>query len=174
MNLKILSWNVRGLNDRDKRNQVRYFLKLWGADVICLQETKLDLITRGIVRSLWGIHHVDWVYLGSDGASGGILLMWDRRVVEKIDEAVGLFSVSCKFRCISDQYEWAFSGVYGPQSNRDRRVMWDELSGLATWWGTPWCVGGDFNVIRFPSERSGAEHFTPGMNDFSEFIFSLG
>uniref|UniRef100_A0A2N9GCH1 Reverse transcriptase domain-containing protein n=1 Tax=Fagus sylvatica TaxID=28930 RepID=A0A2N9GCH1_FAGSY len=28
-----------------------------------LGETKLDLITRGIVRSLWGIHHVDWVYL---------------------------------------------------------------------------------------------------------------
>lgn len=105
MNLKILSWNVCGLNDRDKHNQVRYFLKLWGADVICLQETKLDLITRGIVRSLWGIHHVDWVYLGSNGASGGILLMQDRRVVEKIDEAVGLYSVSCKFRCILDQYE---------------------------------------------------------------------
>lgn len=52
--------------------------------------------------------------------------------------------------------------------------MWDELSGLGTWWGIPWCVGGDFNVIRFPSERSGAEHFTPGMIDFSDFIFSLG
>uniref|UniRef100_A0A2N9I2D6 Reverse transcriptase domain-containing protein n=1 Tax=Fagus sylvatica TaxID=28930 RepID=A0A2N9I2D6_FAGSY len=124
--------------------KVRYFLKLWGADVICLQETKLDLITRGIVRSLWGIHHVDWVYLGSDGASGGILLMWDRRVVEKIDEAVGLFSVSCKFRCISDQYEWAFSGVYGPQSNRDRR-----RSGAEHF--TPGMT-----------------------DDFSEFIFSLG
>jgi hypothetical protein len=45
---------------------------------------------------------------------------------------------------------------------------------LATWWGTPWCVGGDFNVTQFPSKRSGAEHFTPGMTDFSEFIFSLG
>ena len=93
--IKLQSWNVRGLNDRDKRHQVRYLLKLWGADVICLQETKLDLITRGIVQSLWGIHHVDWVYLGFEGASGGILLMWDRRVVEKIDEAMGLFSVSC-------------------------------------------------------------------------------
>ena len=48
------------------------------------------------------------MYLGSNGASGGILLMWNRRVVEKIDEAVGLFSVSCKFRSIVDQHEWAF------------------------------------------------------------------
>ena len=129
---------------------------------------------QGIVRSLWGIHHVDGVYLGSNGASGGILLMWDRRVVEKIDEAVGLFSVSCKFRSIADQHEWAFSGVYGPHSDGERRVMWDELAGIASWWGTPWCVGGDFNVIRFPTERLGADQFTPAMNEFSEFIFSLG
>ena len=56
---------------------------------------------------------MDWVYLGSEGALDGILLMWDRRVVEKIDEAVGLFSVACKFQCIEDQHEWAFFGVYG-------------------------------------------------------------
>jgi exonuclease III len=174
MNLKILSWNVRGLNDRDKRHQVRYLIKLWGPDVICLQETKMDIITRGMARSLWGIHHLDWVYLGSEGASGGILLMWDRRVVEKIDEAIGLFSVSCKFKCVEEQNEWAFSGVYGPQTDRERRLMWEELSGLASWWSTSWCLGGDFNVVRFPSERSGADQFTSAMNDFSEFIFSMG
>jgi endonuclease/exonuclease/phosphatase family metal-dependent hydrolase len=77
MNAKILSWNVKGLNERDKRLQVRNLLKFWGADVVCLQETKLYLITRAIVRSLWGIHHIDWLYLGSIGASGGILIMWD-------------------------------------------------------------------------------------------------
>uniref|UniRef100_A0A2N9GE37 Reverse transcriptase domain-containing protein n=1 Tax=Fagus sylvatica TaxID=28930 RepID=A0A2N9GE37_FAGSY len=127
-----------------------------------------------MVRSLWGIHHLDWVYLGSKGASGGILLMWDRRVVEKIDEAIGLFSVSCKFRCVEDQNEWAFSGVYGPQCDRERRLMWEEFSGLDSWWVTPWCLGCDFNVIQFPTERLGADQFTPAMNGFSEFIFSLG
>jgi hypothetical protein len=72
-------------------------LKLWNANIVCLQETKLDFIDRGIVRSLWGIHHVDWLYLGSEGALGGILMMWDRRVVARIDSAVGHFSISCKF-----------------------------------------------------------------------------
>jgi hypothetical protein len=52
--------------------------------------------------------------------------------------------------------------------------MWEELSGLASWWSTPWCLGGDFNVVRFPSERSGADQITSAMNDFSEFIFSMG
>lgn len=52
--------------------------------------------------------------------------------------------------------------------------MWEELFGLANWWDVPWCVRGDFNVVRFPSERLGANQFTPAMNDFFEFIFSLG
>lgn len=75
MNLYIISLIVRGLSERDKRFQVRHLLKLWKADIVCLQKTKLDMVDRGIVRSLWGIHHVDWMYLGFDEALGGILLM---------------------------------------------------------------------------------------------------
>lgn len=52
MNLKIMSWNVRGLNDQNKRLQVHHFLKMWKADIICLQEMKLDVIDRKIVQSL--------------------------------------------------------------------------------------------------------------------------
>ena len=92
------------------------------------------------------------VYLGSDGASGGILLMWDRRVVEKVEEVVGHFSVSCKFKNVDDHFEWAFIGVYGPNSDRDRHLPWEELAGIHSWWNVPWGIGGDFNVVRFPSE----------------------
>ena len=148
-------------------------LKLWNVDIVCLQETKLDFIDRRVVRSLWGIHYVDWLYLGFEGASGGILFLWDRRVVERIDSAVGHY-ISCKFRNVSDQKDWAFSGVYGPNINRERNVMWEELAGVASWWGVPWIVGGDFNAVRFPSERLGAMHFTPARCGFSEFISSCG
>ena len=89
MNLKIISWNVKGLNEKEKRLKVRNFLRTWRADIVCLQETKFEWVTRGLVRSLWSCPYIDWLYLGSEGASSGILLMWDRRVVEKIEEAVG-------------------------------------------------------------------------------------
>ena len=102
MNVKIISWNVRVLNDRDKRLRVRNMIKSWGADIICLQETKMEFISKREIRSLWGCQHVDWLYLGSIGASGGVLVMWDRRTVEKIDGAVGRFSVSCKFKNVKD------------------------------------------------------------------------
>ena len=102
MTLKLLSWNVRGLNEIDKRLQVRNLLRSWKVDIVCLQETKLEWITRGMVRSIWCCPFVDWLYLGSVGASGGILLMWDRQVVENVEEAVGHFSVSCKFKNVGD------------------------------------------------------------------------
>jgi exonuclease III len=174
MNLKIVTWNVRGLNDREKRLQIKNLIKMWKADVICLQETKLELVSRSLVKSLWGCHYVDWAVIGSVGASGGILVMWDRRVVEKVEEAIGQYSVSCKFQNVEDQFEWAFSGVYGPNTDSDRHFMWDELSGVCSWWGVPWCVAGDFNVVRFPSERSGSVGLSTAMMGFSDFITEMG
>ena len=46
-----------------------------------------------------------------------MLLMWERRVVEILEEAVGCFSVSCMFKNVVDQFEWEFTGVYGPNSD---------------------------------------------------------
>ena len=97
MNLKILSSNVRGLNDWERRLRIKYMLKEWNADVICFQKTKMELITAQVVRSLWRCQFVDWLFLGSSGASSEIILMWDKRVVEKLEDAIGYFSVSCKF-----------------------------------------------------------------------------
>ena len=63
MNLKILSWNVRGLNDRRKRSIVKNLLHGWKCDVICLQETKLTGMDRQMVGSVWSYPYMDWVAL---------------------------------------------------------------------------------------------------------------
>jgi hypothetical protein len=38
---------------------------------------------------------VNWCYLGSVGAFGGILLMWDRRVMEKSEKFWGGGGIFC-------------------------------------------------------------------------------
>jgi exonuclease III len=73
MNLKIVSWNVRGLNDKDKCIRLSHLLRIWKADIICLQETKLTDIDHKVIQSLWGSKYVDWTFLGSNGAAGGLL-----------------------------------------------------------------------------------------------------
>ena len=94
MNLKILSWNVRGLNDCRKRLIVKNLLRDWKYDVICLQETKLTGMDRQMVGNLWSCPFVDWVALDAVQTACGILLMWDRRVLERTEVLVGSFSVS--------------------------------------------------------------------------------
>ena len=54
--------------------------------------------------------------------------------------------------------------------DREKRLMWEELASLYSWWNLPWCVGGDLNAIRFHSECLGAENFTQVMHNLSNFI----
>ncbi|WMV33011.1 hypothetical protein MTR67_026396 [Solanum verrucosum] len=56
MRIKILSWNVRGLNDSRKRSTIKSLLMKWKADIVCLQETKIED---------WGTWDGQWV-LGGD------------------------------------------------------------------------------------------------------------
>ena len=52
MKLKLVSWNVKGLNDPKKRGILRNWLRKWKVDVVCLQETKLDRVDWRIIRSI--------------------------------------------------------------------------------------------------------------------------
>ncbi|KAF5469057.1 hypothetical protein F2P56_013157 [Juglans regia] len=146
MKPKIVSWNVCGLNEVEKHLRIQHLLREWKVDIVCLQETKLKLIIRKIVRSIWSSNYVDWVYLPASGASGGVVVMWDRLVVEKVDNQIGRYMVACSFRRVSDGFLWTFAGVYGPNLDVDRRLLWDELVGVHCWWELPWCIEGDFNV----------------------------
>uniref|UniRef100_A0A2N9GX79 Reverse transcriptase domain-containing protein n=1 Tax=Fagus sylvatica TaxID=28930 RepID=A0A2N9GX79_FAGSY len=110
----------------------------------------------------------------SEGAFGGTLIMWDRRVVEVQNCVKGQYTISCRFKNIQDQREWAYSGVYGPNVDANRGILWEELTGVHSWWGVPWCIGGNFKVVRFPSEKLRAGRHTRAMQDFSDFIFELG
>ena len=143
----------------DQRLGYRHYLSSGNKNGIGNKERDPELV---------GFQHLDWLYLGSIGVSGGVLVMWDRRIVEKIDEAGGRFSVSCKFKNVEDHFVWAFTSVYGPNSDRDRQLLWEELASIHSWWNVPGCIGGDFNVVRFPSERLGANSFSSAMLDFSD------
>ncbi|KAL4613723.1 hypothetical protein ACB092_07G001100 [Castanea dentata] len=81
----MVSWNVRGLNNPRKRLVVKNLLREWKCDVVCLQETKIASIDRQLVCSLWGCPYVDWAVLEADRTVGGILLKWDKRVLDKVE-----------------------------------------------------------------------------------------
>ena len=52
---------------------------------------------RQLICSLWSCPYVDWVALDADRTAGGVLMMWDRRALEKLEVLVGQFSVSVRW-----------------------------------------------------------------------------
>ena len=168
MSIRILSWNMRGLNNLQKRNVVKNLLRDWKYDVVCLQETKLSRIDWGVIRSLWSNQYVGWVALDAVNTAGGVLLMWDKRMLEMTDSVVGTFSVSCCWKGITNGFVWAYTGLYGPTVDTLRASLWEELVGVRQRWNVPWCAIGDFNVVRFPSERLGCTSFSSAMMEFSD------
>jgi exonuclease III len=48
--------------------RVKNLIREWKMDIVCFQETKLDVMSRSILRNLWARHRVDWCYLDSSGA----------------------------------------------------------------------------------------------------------
>jgi len=72
----ILCWNVRGLNSRARQDAMRTLVNSSRVDFVCLQETKMPVISQGVILSMLGSVFSHWVVLPAVGASGGILLAW--------------------------------------------------------------------------------------------------
>jgi exonuclease III len=49
---KVLSWNVRGINSRDKWNAIRDKVTDSMCDIICFQETKKEEIDVNFLRNV--------------------------------------------------------------------------------------------------------------------------
>jgi len=73
--VKVLAWNVRGLNCPNKRGDVKWVLRTFACDVAILQESKLKVVSRPIAISLWGRRPIEWLYLPSVDRLGGIIVI---------------------------------------------------------------------------------------------------
>ena len=154
MKIRLLSWNVRGANNCDKRKVIKALIKKNRVDLVCLHETKIQEMSRGLIRSLGVGRRLEWGTVDSRGTTGGIVVIWDNRVLELIELEKGEHSISCHFKNCEDGFTWTFTGVYGPTMRRDRDCFWNELETIYGLWNGPWCVAGDFNAILSSKECS--------------------
>ncbi|RVW27976.1 hypothetical protein CK203_094127 [Vitis vinifera] len=174
MKLKVMSWNVRGANDSSKRKIIKAFTRNQRVDLLCIQETKIQSMSEGIVRSLGSGRFLDWKALNAEGASGGILICWDKRSLDILDWEEGHFTLSCRFRNVENGAVWVFTGVYGLFSKVERDELWEEFGPIRGLWEDPWCLGGDFNITLFQREKSNQRRINSAMRRFAEIVDDLG
>ncbi|XP_072076832.1 uncharacterized protein [Arachis hypogaea] len=100
------AWNVRGLWGDGKLRMVKDLKKKYSLNMLGLIETKRQVVTNFDVARIWGRDDLGWEYVSSDGASGGLLLIWDESVFkmnekchvwEELSYIAGLCQVPCCF-----------------------------------------------------------------------------
>jgi exonuclease III len=71
----ILSWNIRGLNSGARQESLKQVISIYRPELVCIQETKMEVINSRIVRNAPGSEFEDnYLYLPASGTSGVILL----------------------------------------------------------------------------------------------------
>ncbi|RVW44301.1 hypothetical protein CK203_070950 [Vitis vinifera] len=111
---------------------------------MCIQETKVQCMTDSIARSIGSGRFLGWKAVNAEGASGGIVICWDRRTLDMLD--------------------W----------EEERDALWEEFGAIRGLWEDPWCIGGDFNITLFSRERSGQRRISSAMRNFAEIVDDLG
>ena len=111
-------------------------------DLVCLLETKVKEMSQQMVNSVGIGRFLNWASVDARGAVGGLLLLWDNRVLENLEVERGGYSISIRFRNCVDGFTWTFSGVYGPVISSEKEDFWEELSAIRGLWEDPWCLRG--------------------------------
>jgi hypothetical protein len=150
----VLSWNVRGLNSPDKWPSIRNKIEESNATIICLQETKRSEFDISFIKGFAPRRFDKYAYVPSDGASGGLLVLWISNIFTGqvlLEESFGLAIELTS--CISSDIFMPVN-VYGPCEGieRDNFVAW--LFHLDISDENLWLLVGDFNFYRFVENKN--------------------
>ena len=80
---------MRGVNDRSKRKVIKSVIKNQKVDLLCIQETKMQVMSEGVVRSLGSGRFLDWKALNAIRSAMSVLICWDKRSLEILEWEVG-------------------------------------------------------------------------------------
>ena len=152
--MNIISYNVRGLGRGVKWGAIRRLVKQEGVDMICLQETKKEMVDKAICQALWGHVDVSWELLLAINSAGGILCLWNDnsfRLQRKISGSGFILMIG---EWVQEAQLVTLVTIYFPCDIHNKGILWDTVKQLRqSMDGRLWCILGDFNAIRSSEER---------------------
>nr|AAR01724.1 hypothetical protein [Oryza sativa Japonica Group] len=123
-------------------------------DFIALSETVKKDFAPGTLKNLCAGKDFLWHCKAPSGRSGGLLLGINllNFDVGLIDE--GDFYVKFHLCNRADKFKWALVLVYGLAQNENKDKFLAELVNMCSRETLPILIGGDFNILRSPNEKS--------------------
>ena len=111
--MKVLSWNIRGLNSKGKQRNLKKKLQEEKPQVMLIQETKVTgHKLEEVIQSLKLQYQA--IAIDSVGTSGGLAILWNTAEIVA-DGWISLPRIlSATFRQIGAEERILISAVYGP------------------------------------------------------------
>lgn len=97
-------------------------------------------------------------------------MIWDESAWKGEILEIGAYPITCKFESQTEDFKCHITGVYAPNCYKERRLVWEEVGVVRGLVEGPWEVCGDFNAVRYISEKKNCMSRTKGMKEFSDFI----
>ncbi|GJY73440.1 RNA-directed DNA polymerase, eukaryota [Tanacetum coccineum] len=126
------------------------------------------------VRNCWGNYSYDFLHSNSVGNSGGILCVWDPNSFIKHNYTISDYFVIVRGKWLKRDIDLLIVAIYAPHDPRDKRMVWDYLSHVINQWKGSVVIMGDFNEVRFKSDRFGSIFNEKGADEFNSFIANSG
>jgi exonuclease III len=173
--MKIISWNVRGLNNPRKQRCLKTLIDDEKPSIMMIQETKCNSITmEKLATKCW--KGCNAIAVDVEGASGGLAILWNPNEIFLSHFFTTRHTISAKFQPIGSEQTGYITNVYGPQTPQDKLSFLQTLYHLNPLIeAQPWLLGGDFNIITSLSEKSGGlNRLDQDSTRFKETISDLG
>jgi len=155
--MKGVFWNCNGLGDPKKFKFLSDLTLENNLDFIALSETGRGDCTQVFLKNLCGGKDFLWHVKPPRGKSGGMLLGINLLRFD-IGEIEGEFFVKFKIRNKDDGFQWLLVSVYGAAQPSFKESFLTELAHLCAKESLPMILGGDFNIIRGPREKSNSNY----------------
>jgi exonuclease III len=171
--MKGVFWNSRGLADLAKHKFLTELVREEQVNFIALFETGRESFPDHVLKKLCARRDFLWHAMAPHGRSGGILLEVDLSVFDigAIDE--GDFYVKFTLRYKSTDFKFVLYSIYGPTQSQNKGAFLAELANTYSKENLPFLIGGDFNIMRKPEDKSSGDFDTKWPSLFNAVIESL-
>jgi endonuclease/exonuclease/phosphatase family metal-dependent hydrolase len=167
-------WNCRGVGKKGIARDIKNLLTETGVDFIGLQETMKRKYTDKFFRNIDSNRLYAWHWLPSQGRSGGILCGIKKANFDLIKVIEHEFPVEAEVWDKKIKISLRLVTIYGPAHEERREQFLRELSTICAKNDLPMIVGGDFNILRYNSEKNKTFYANRFSDMFNWIINSYG
>ena len=168
--MKGLLWNIRGLGKLGRIPTLVSRIRDYHAVFVGISETKKDFFSPGLLRSFTGNVPFDWCFVPARETAGGILVGANSDIFKLTVCEILRFSVSVMLSYIKIGFSWKLVVVYGSPYEEGKQAFLGELHSVMNKWSCPTLIGGDFNLVRFSSDKSNGVINHKWADAFNEWV----